>query len=398
MIKLKRQDRLLIECLGFEGGLSRIDELKRLTASDWADVVQLSLRHRIAPQIYQGLKKYGLSTYVPADVFQLLRETYLHNAVRNTRRFHELSKVLKMLKREGVPVIVLKGAHLAEVVYEKIGMRSMSDVDLLFRKEDLSRAQEKLMATGYIPYSRRLPLDLHWNIDLSIAHLNIDIKKIWDRARPAFIGGVEVLVLCPEDLLLHLCIHLSFHHESFQFAGLRTFCDIREAIWCYNGQIEWKSIVKRAKKWGVGNAIYLTLSLVRDLLNVEMPDGDLDALKPDNFDRQLKIWALEKVLYSKDYGLSLSPYFWQLWKPGSFKEKAFHLQKLIFPAPEFVSQKYPSPYGSLKNYIYYIIRLKDHFFKYGRAMWRMMIRNEEMVVSAKQMNENITMREWLSSG
>ena len=240
LIELKKQDRLLIECLGVEGGSSRIDELKCLTFSDWETVIQLSLRHQIAPIVYQCLKKCGLAAYVPADVFQLLREIYLHNAVRNTRRLHELSKVLKVLKEEDITVIVLKGAHLAEVVYKKIGMRSMSDVDLLFRKEDLSRAQKKLMAKGYIPYCRRLPLDIHWNIDLSIAHLNIDIDKVWERARPAFIGEVEVLVLCPEDLLLHLCTHLSFHHASFQFAGLRTFCDIRESIWHYNGQIEWE--------------------------------------------------------------------------------------------------------------------------------------------------------------
>ena len=148
----------------------------------------------------------------------------------------------------------------------------------------------------------------------------------------------------------------------------------------------------------MGNAIYLTLSLVKDLLNVEVPDDDINALKPDNFDPQVKIWALENICHGRADFFPLSPYFWQLWKPGSFREKAYCLLKLIFPAPEFVSQKYPTPYGSLTNYIYYIIRIKDHFSKYGRATWRMMIRNEEMVVSAKQMNQNITMREWLSSG
>jgi len=302
-----------------------------------------------------------------------------------------------MLKDEGIPVIVLKGAHLTELVYKKSGIRTMQDVDLLFRKKDLSRAQKKLMDTGYHPYCSRLPLDIHWNIDLTITPIGIDIEEVWARSRPAPIAGVEVLGLSPEDLLLNVCLHLAFHH-LFEFAGLRTLCDIREIIRHYHDQIEWELIVKRARQWGVGNAIYLTILLANELLNVEDPHGDMNALKPDNIDPQVKAWALENIFHSRADVFPLSPHFWQLWKPGSFREKATHLLKLIFPSPEFVSQKYPTPYGSMRNYAYYFVRLKDHFSKYGRAMWRMLIGNEEIVMSAKQMNQNIAMREWLSSG
>jgi len=111
----------------------------------------------------------------------------------------------------------------------------------------------------------------------------------------------------------------------------------------------------------------------------------------------VKEWALEQIFRVKADTLSLSPYFWQLWRPGSFREKATSLLKLIFPSPEFISQKYPTPYGSSKNYLYYLVRLKDHFYRYGHAMWRILIRDKEMAILAKQHIRDLAMREWLSS-
>ena len=131
---------------------------------------------------------------------------------RNMNLYHELSHVLTVLRHDDIPVIVLKGAHLAEIVYENIALRPMCDVDLLVKKEDLTRVQRKLLETGYSPFTNRLLLDIHWHLENSMTDLPVDMDMIWERAQPAFIAGVKVLVLSPEDLLLHLCLHLGFHH------------------------------------------------------------------------------------------------------------------------------------------------------------------------------------------
>jgi len=55
--------------------------------------------------------------------------------------YAQLRKVLQVFCQEKVPVIVLKGALLAELVYQHIGLRTMDDVDLLVSKQDLGKAE-----------------------------------------------------------------------------------------------------------------------------------------------------------------------------------------------------------------------------------------------------------------
>ncbi|MBW2169289.1 MAG: nucleotidyltransferase family protein [Deltaproteobacteria bacterium] len=395
-MEFRREENLLLGLLGADDGSYQDEGIHGISASDWDSILQLSKRHSVAPFLYQRIKRLDPGEEIVPEVYQRLRDIYLYSAALNMRLYHKLAKVLKILKDEGIPVIVLKGAYLAGVVYNKIGMRAMQDVDLLFKIKDLSRAQKILIEKGYCQPDSSLFLDIHWNIELSYADLNVEIEKVWERAKPADIAGVEVLVLCPEDLLLHLCMHLGFHH-LFEFAGLRTLCDILETIRHYNGQIDWGQVRHRAIHWRVINLVYLALLLARDLLSADVPDSVMEDFKPDEFDPRVKEWALEQIFRVKADTLSLSPYFWQLWRPGSFREKATSLLKLIFPSPEFISQKYPTPYGSSKNYLYYLVRLKDHFYRYGHAMWRILIRDKEMAILAKQHIRDLAMREWLSS-
>jgi hypothetical protein len=73
------------------------------------------------------------------------------------------------------------------------------------------------------------------------------------------------------------------------------------------------------------------------------------------------------------------------------------VQKLLLPSPEFISQTYPAPHGSVHNFLYYFVRLKDHFMNYTRAIWRIVTRDKEMAQRIEQQNQNKAMQEWLSS-
>jgi hypothetical protein len=393
-MELRRADKLLLDCLKANGNLDpeSLASLERLTIEDWNQVVQQSIRHTVAPLLYFRLKQSGLD--VPTTTFEKLHELYLRTVASNLHLYHELSKILQVLKDASVPVVVLKGAHLAEIVYGYFGLRSMSDVDLLVKKKDLSRAQKRLMDAGYSPSSRQINLDLQWNIESSADYLSIDMEKVWERARPDIIAGVEVQVLCPEDLILHICLHLSFQH-LFQLAGVRSLCDIRESIEHYNNNIKWFQVCSRASEWGVRNSVYLTLLLAREMMGANVPDDVMENLKPDEFEQRVKSWAVNQIL-SAAAAPAISPFFFQLWKPGSLYEKISLLRKLLLPPPEIISQDYPAPFGSARNYLYYAVRLKDHFRRYARVTRRILRGEEYMTLLVKRQNRNITMREWLA--
>ena len=411
----KTEDELLLYCLGMGTDEIRAARLEQLSPSDWDDVIQQSVRHGVTPLLYQRLKTISPGTTVPASIVQRLREIYLYSAWRNTRLYHGLAKVLGILQNDGIPVIALKGAHLAELVYGNIALRPMGDVDLLVRETDLSRVEEKLLEIGYGPPERpsieeqcekshhlvgftkpdAVLVEIHWIISPPTHPFKIDVDGLWKRARPATIAGVNVLVLSPEDLVLHLCLHTSFHH-TFRI-GLGPFCDISETIRHYRDEIEWEQIQRRVRQWGAGKFVYLTLYLARELLEASVPDGVLDTLKPDGFDLQVVVGAREQIFADKSDFPSLSKNFAQLWGPKRLQNKAILFLKSAFPSPKVMARMYPAPPDSARIYFYYPVRLKDLLLRYGRAAWRLLRRDEEMVVLAERENRKTALRDWLAS-
>src|SRR5205823_6618560 len=104
---------------------------QRLSARDWDDILYHSVRHGVAPLLYHRLASIPIAGGVPASVMQKLRDAALQDALRNMRLYHELSEVLRAFQRDGIAVIVLKGAYLAEVVYGNCALRPMADADLM---------------------------------------------------------------------------------------------------------------------------------------------------------------------------------------------------------------------------------------------------------------------------
>lgn len=394
----------MCQCLGTEAGGRLPRALREFAGADWRSLIQESDRHGVTPLLYFCVKASG-DSHVPPAIIETLRNAYLHSAAANARRYRQLSTILAALKDELIPVIVLKGAHLAEVVYGgMVGLRTMGDVDLLLRREDLQRSRERLLEIGCCQSGEgALNLDIHWNIGdvdlfgnrgLAVGQFNIDVDGIWERARPAVIGGVTALVLCPEDLLTHLCIHLSYDH-LFLDAGLRSLCDLRQTIRHYDSQIEWGGVQRRSEKWGMRNGVFLSLLLAKTLLGADVPDQVVESMKPDEWDAEARDWALSQVF---DGGhCSLSPFFWHMLSPAPFREKVRHFLRLVFPPPlEFKSRRFPVPLRAPKSLFHQAVRLKAKSWRHIRALGRMVLRDKEMAAIVEREKRNVAMRKWLS--
>jgi hypothetical protein len=394
-MEIKKADAVLLECLRLNdsGRDFRLEE--DLSSKDWQMLVQRAQRHEVASFLYKRLKKLNAGQIaVPSEIIKQLRLIHFSYIARNLQLFHELGNVLSILKDAGIPVIVLKGACLAEVVYKDTGIRTMSDVDLLLRKNNFARAQEVLIGRRYPPRSERINIDLHWTID-KVHPVGMEMEEIWERARPAEIAGVSVLVLAPEDLLLHLILHAAYQH-LFLSAGLRSLCDVREVVTRYSGQLDWCEIIRRAKRWNLENAALLTLLLAEDLLDAKVPESALKTLSSKKLDSRIKTWAVSQV-FSDVVPSGLSPHFSLLWAQSSFHKKVCHFFNLLFPSPEFVSIQYPASCGSLKNYFYYFVRFQKHVSRYIRASWRMLRGDKELMKLIERQNRDIAMRKCLTS-
>lgn len=225
-----RTDEFLLYCLRVVPNEAGDGRLATLSSTDWDVLIAESARYDLAPLLYHRLRTLHAEIAIPAKVVARLRQLYLQSAGRAMHMYHELGKVLERLRQANIPVIALKGAHLAELVYGNIALRPMGDVDVLVHKDDLIRVEAVLLGMGYastechrqvaednydfvygLP-NRALFVEVHWNFLPSNYRFETDIDGQWERSRHAIIAGVEVSVLCPEDMLLYFCLHASVKH------------------------------------------------------------------------------------------------------------------------------------------------------------------------------------------
>jgi hypothetical protein len=318
-----------------------------------------------------------------------------------------------VLRSEGIAVIVLKGAYLAEVVYGDVALRSMSDVDLMVRQRDLARVEARLFEMGYaqrenpeadMDYAAHhhlhpltkpggVPIEIHWTIERPTEPFTIDVEGLWERARPATIAGVEVLALAPEDLLLHLCLHTAFNHQFL--LGLRSCWDILETIRHHGNDIDWEQVQRRARQWGVAKYAYLTLRLAKELLGAGVPASTLTALRPDGFDPRLYAWASAEILAGRTAAVSVSPRFAQMWGTMRAREKAALLVRSAFPSPSAMGRMYAAGGGPHWVYLYYPVRWRDLLRQYGRSAWQRVRRDEAAVALVQRAHERAALMDWL---
>ncbi|OGV89367.1 MAG: hypothetical protein A3K19_20370 [Lentisphaerae bacterium RIFOXYB12_FULL_65_16] len=102
------------------------------------------------------------------------------------------------------------------------------------------------------------------------------------------------LVLCPEDLVLHLALH-SACSDLFT-GGLRQLCDLTEAVRRYSTRLDWDRLANLAATSQASRYVHCALSVARDLLAAEVPDAALQQLDPQAANRQIVPLVREFVL------------------------------------------------------------------------------------------------------
>jgi hypothetical protein len=130
-------------------------------------------------------------------------------------------RAIGLLESRGIRALPLKGAALAETVYDVESDRPMSDVDVL-ALERWPEAAAALRAAGFAEVARgdhawafRDPgggglLELHRSVVSAPGLFPLDAEGLWARSRPG--RGQLPRLPSAEDLLLQLALHAAFQH------------------------------------------------------------------------------------------------------------------------------------------------------------------------------------------
>jgi len=353
---------------------------------DWDRVYDKAIQWHIAPLLYKALlnqSAFFQSLDIPDDFLQKLKTTYVRTFYANKKNYDSLAEVLEVFNKEGIEVIFLKGSFLAHFVYKDIGLRSMSDIDILVKKDDLCAAERQLSLLGceflrttqdkqvldHLIEKHRTshhhlhpivhpkgtkPLEVHWTIVHQDDPFNINIEGLWERAKSAQIDGKKALVLSPEDTLLNHALHASYCNKLVLY-GMRSCCDIAAIINHYKQEIDWERLQRLAYEWGAEKYLYLTLRLSQEILGAAVPQDILQNLQPKPFHESLFLESQKRVISAK--AADAVPDVKRFNPHSSFMNKMLLFLQRVFIPQEELSACYSLPAFSKRVYFYYIVRL-----------------------------------------
>lgn len=321
---------------------------------NWTALTELAAASRAAPLLYDALCE---QKDAPPKILDALRAAHDSTLRYNMYLFVELRRALRRLQEQGVPVIVLKGAALAQVVYGNPALRPMRDLDLLVPQESFVRVKDTLLALGYtlprvetqsgaalafeseMMFSKATPLlcqvEVHWNlIDSPFYQKNLTTDWFWETSLPFAIDNVSAQMLGPEAQILHLCAHLLLHHGG---SDLLWHNDVVQVIRFYDSRIGWDELLTRGEALGLGLALRTILRAVVDEWGAPIPIhivGKLSELSVSPTEARL-VRALTTP------GRSPAKRLWSdlMSLPGWQQRLSFALINL-FPSPEYMRQRY----------------------------------------------------------
>jgi Uncharacterised nucleotidyltransferase len=261
---------------------------------DWPYLIRIALRNGVASLVYRSWVIMGAQA-VPASVLATFRAHSHANRLRNQLLTRELLRILGALDAEGISAVPLKGPVLAAAVYGDVGLRTITDLDILVRGPDVSRAEDVLAALGY--GSTEPPIDqaaireakfhdafvhrdnftaveLHWALTPGYFSWRCDRDRLWSRLETLTLDGTPVRTLASEDLLPFLCVHGAKHC----WERLEWLCGVAELVQVARER-DWDRVLSEARQSGGERILLLGLMLARDLLGADLPPLFQQALR-----------------------------------------------------------------------------------------------------------------------
>ena len=297
-------------------------------ALDWTSLLRVAEREMATP-VLQGqlsaLRRDGLDlapppldSAVPAaeggraaregarspDPLEVLGRLGLVHEFRLREFQVRFGRLMESVSREGLEVLLLKGAALVGPYYPSMIDRPMSDVDLLVRGSDTERLRALAADYGWRSGRSDIPdraydthhhqrpmsdaaglwmgLEIHTGLFPQASPFALSADDLWRESEPARLVGPDgsplpgVRIPAPHHLLLHNALHFTWSHA---FRGVwKALRDVNVLV--DSGRVDWDRFVEAASRSRGTTGAYWTLELAREWTGVAIPPGVLRTLDP----------------------------------------------------------------------------------------------------------------------
>ena len=259
---------------------------------------------RLLPLVHRNMRANG----VDHPLMKTLRGIYRRTWYENQILFHQMAPLLRALEEAGVRTMLLKGAALVSLYYNDLGLRPMSDLDVLVPTDEAARAIRVLLSESCTPLGNRTaPLerllqsevfkewihsehfaesggrefDLHWHTLTECLAPDAD-ADFWNAAVPTVLNNVATRALNSADQLLHVCFHGA---EWNRVPPVRWIADAM-VVMRSSSVIDWQRLVSQASERGLVLHIRNALSYLSDTFAAPIPADILQDLQQAQVSRK----------------------------------------------------------------------------------------------------------------
>lgn len=268
--------------------LTKNVEPAEIDSSKWLEIFKLSQAHQVSPLIYNNYK-----STIPSEILPMFESSYLETLANNMRLWHELCNIRNLLKESNISIIPLKGIMFADLLYKDIGLRPMSDIDILLHKKDIEKASTIISTLGYRPFLDKRPLsywleylhhitftnqenktciELHWAFAPPRPYA-LDLSSVWEGARYYEIEKTTVLGLAPEDMLLSLTAEICKIVHNLETIHLKNLYDFELILRTYGKHLNIKYLSEKMKEWNLYRSFYFIIQLTTNVLKTKWPSS-----------------------------------------------------------------------------------------------------------------------------
>ncbi len=258
--------------------------------TDWELFTDLVIRHGIAALVWQNIIDLELSEATPGTERAILEGIRFKTIARVSYITAAAAEVVTALENEGIRSLLLKGLALEHSVYGSRGLRQMSDADLLIAPEDVLRARDTLIRTGFV--SRPMKSSLYRHIILDLGNhlpelhrrgISVDlhhrlfgpegttiVRRALDEPEVISAGGRTFLALPPGTALLGLVNHIYKHEVKGEFQ-LRLYTDIYLLLKKHGEDILNEELMSEAAEAGIAGEMRIVLTIINKFYGIVIP-------------------------------------------------------------------------------------------------------------------------------
>lgn len=249
--------------------------------------VAFLLRNGLGPVWREALHVQALEDHVSAAALECLERSRLSSATTYLLQDAALRQLDRIFEVRGIAYVLIKGAHIRELVYAEPALRSSCDIDILVSFRQRAAAAQALIDSDFEYYREpstisheaiftkaAVNIDLHWNI-LRPGRTRINIAEafIGRRRRRGFFWG-----LSDSDTIFLMLTHPAF--AKYLCSPNMELCRVADFIrWTESRTVDWDEVAALLDATGLKAAAWAVLCWFTEL-GVKTPDCFVSNIEP----------------------------------------------------------------------------------------------------------------------